>query len=171
MSFSIIIPAFNEENYFAGTLDHINQAIAYLRDRDDRSIEVIVVDNKSNDQTASLARASGATVVTESDHNISKVRNTGVRAATGDILVFIDADTLIPENLLWRISQATSDPACVGGSADTDYQPVRFSLGLYLQLWRILGKITGMAQGVIQFCRRSIYVSLGGLTSGHYGRR
>jgi glycosyltransferase involved in cell wall biosynthesis len=162
MSFSIIIPAFNEENHLARTLDHINQAVVYLRDKEDQSIEVIVVDNNSEDQTASVARASGATVVSESDHNISKVRNTGAGAATGDILIFIDADTLIPENLLLRISQATSDPVCVGGSADTDYQPVRFSLGLYLRLWRILGKITGMAQGATQFCRRSIYVSLGG---------
>src|SRR5215475_9703078 len=58
--------------------------------------------------------------------------------------------------------QAISDPACIGGSPDTDYQPVRFTLRLYLQLWRILGKLTGMAQGATQFCRLSIYVSLGG---------
>src|SRR5215813_9175769 len=92
MSFSIIIPAFNEE---------------------DRSIEVIVVDNNSDDQTATLARASGATLLSESDHNISKVRNTGAKAANGDILVFIDADTLIPENLLWRISQFISLSDCI----------------------------------------------------------
>jgi len=162
MSFSIIIPAFNEENYLARTLAHINQSIVYLRDKEDRSIEVIVVDNNSDDQTATLARASGAIVLSESDHKISKVRNTGAKAANGDILVFIDADTLIPENLLWRISQAIFDPACVGGSVDTDYHPVHFSLRLYLQLWRILGKLTGMAQGATQFCRRSIYLSLGG---------
>src|SRR5262249_8674790 len=122
MSFSIIVPAFNEENYLASTLNHINQAVIYLRDKEDRSIEIIVVDNNSDDQTANLARASGATVLSESDHNISKVRNTGAKAANGDILVFIDADTVIPENLLWRISRAISDPACIGGSVDTDYQ-------------------------------------------------
>lgn len=162
MSFSIIIPAFNEENYLTRTLDHINQAVVYLRDKEDRSIEVIVVDNNSTDRTAGLARASGATVLSEFDHNISKVRNTGAKAANGDILVFIDADTLIPENLLWRISQAISDPACAGGLADIDYQPARFSLKLYLRLWRIMGKLTEMAQGATQFCRRSIYFSLGG---------
>src|SRR5262249_57221773 len=118
--------------------------------------------NNIDDQPASLARASGATVLSESDHNISKVRNTGARAANGDNLIFIDADTRIPKNLLWRISRAISDPACIGGSADTDYQPVRSSLRLYLQLWRILGEITGMAQGATQFFRRSIFVFLWG---------
>lgn len=162
MSLSIVIPAFNEENYLARTLDHINRAVAYLRDREDRSVEIIVVDNNSADRTASFARVSGAIVISESCHNISKVRNAGARAARGDILIFIDADTLIPENLLWRISQALSDPNCVGGSADTDYQPDRLSLSLYLRLWRVLGKLTSMAQGATQFCRRSVYFALGG---------
>ncbi len=162
MSFSIIIPAFNEENYLVATLDNINLAAIYLRDKEERSVEIIVVDNNGTDQTANIARASGATVISESERNVSKVRNTGARAAKGEVLVFIDADTLIPESLLWRIGQALSDPACAGGSVDIDYQPVRFSLRLYLQLWRILGKLTGMAQGATQFCRRRIYFSLGG---------
>ncbi|HUK83175.1 MAG TPA: glycosyltransferase [Verrucomicrobiae bacterium] len=168
MSFSIIIPAFNEENYLVRTLDHINQAAAYLRDKEDQSIEIIVVDNNSTDQTACVARDLGATVLSEFEHNISRVRNTGARAANGDILIFVDADTLVPENLLWRISQAMSDPACAGGSVDTDYQPVRFSLKVYLQLWRILGNLARMAQGATQFCRRSIYSSLGGYDERFY---
>ena len=94
MSFSIIIPAFNEENYLSRTLDHINQAVVYLKDKVDRTVEIIVVDNNSTDQTASLARA------------------------------------------LWRISQAASDPACAGGSADADYQSVCLSLRLYLERTR-----------------------------------
>jgi cellulose synthase/poly-beta-1,6-N-acetylglucosamine synthase-like glycosyltransferase len=162
MAFSIIIPAFNEEKYLALTLDHINQAAIYLRNKEDQPIEIIVVDNDSSDQTASIAHDSGATVVFEPDHNISKVRNTGTRAANGDILIFIDADTLIPENLLWRIRDSLADPACAGGSVDTDYQPVSSALRLYLLMWRVLGKLMGAAQGATQFCRRSVFFSLGG---------
>ncbi len=162
MSFSIIIPAFNEEKYLAGTLDHINRAIAYLSVRETLSIEVLVIDNESTDQTVSIARASGAAVLSESARNISRVRNTGAGMSNGDVLIFIDADTLIPENLLWRISQTMSDLAYAGGSADTDYRPANLLLRFYLRIWRVLGKVMGMAQGATQFCRRNIYFSLGG---------
>lgn len=162
MSFSIIIPAFNEEKYLARTLDCIHRAKEFLKGRDARAVELLVIDNNSTDRTVGVARNSGATVFSEPIHNVAKVRNTGARAASGDILIFIDADTLIPETLLWRISQTMSDPTCAGGSVNTDYRPARPLLRLYLGVWRILGKLIGMAQGATQFCRRDIYQSLGG---------
>src|SRR5262249_1428022 len=125
--------------------------------------------NNIDDQPASLARASGATVLSESDHNISKVRNTGARAANGDNLIFIDADTRIPKNLLWRISRAISDPACIGGSADTDYQPVCSSLRLYLQLWRVLGEHKGNGAGVDTLFAGGLFVPRWGV--GGYDER
>ena len=59
-------------------------------------------------------------------------------------------------------------PTCFGGAVDTDYRPAKTSVKIYLQLWRIPGKVAGMAQGAAQFCRREIYSSLHGYDESLY---
>jgi glycosyltransferase involved in cell wall biosynthesis len=159
---SVIIPAFNEERFLPQTLDHLRRAEEQLADRRGRQVEVIVVDNASTDRTTAIADAAGAKVVPVPEHNIGRVRNAGARAASGDPLVFLDADTLIPEPLLCRIAEAMDDPDCLGGAVDTDYRPARTSIRLYLRMWRLIGLLTGMAQGATQFCRRDAFAALGG---------
>ena len=56
------------------------------------------MDNNSIDNTADVARK-GARVVTEKVQGISRSRNTGAKCANGDVLVFVDADVLIPDSL------------------------------------------------------------------------
>ncbi len=165
---SIVIPAFNEEKYIATTLDSIETARNYLRVRDDQEVEIIVVDNGSTDQTGQIARLRQATVIEEPRQNISIARNTGARAARGEILVFVDADTIVPAALLWRIVEVMSEPSCIGGAVDTEYKPVRFLTRAYLQSWRILGKLARMAQGATQFCRSDVFFLLGGYDEALY---
>jgi len=55
--------------------------------------ELIVCDNNSNDRTGEIARAAGATVVFEPVNQIARARNYGASVATGDWMVFIDADS------------------------------------------------------------------------------
>ena len=55
--------------------------------------ELIVCDNNSTDRTAEIARAAGATVVFEPVNQIARARNSGAAAATGDWLIFVDADS------------------------------------------------------------------------------
>jgi len=162
MLISVVIPAFNEEGYLGETLAGLNRARAYLQGERDLPAEIIVVDNDSGDSTADVARALGATVARETQHNVAKVRNTGARLSTGDVLVFVDADTVVPDKLLARIVEAMSDAACFGGAVDTDYRPVKLTVKVYLQFWRILGKLTGMAQGTTQFCRRDLFFAMNG---------
>lgn len=81
---SVIIPAFNEEQHIVNTL----QALMH----NNNELEVIVVDNGSSDQTAVIANKSGANVIDFPSGTIAAVRNRGVKAASGDVLVFIDAD-------------------------------------------------------------------------------
>jgi glycosyltransferase involved in cell wall biosynthesis len=168
MTISVIIPAYNEEKWIRQTLESVDRAKRYLLARGDSTVETLVVDNASADRTALIARSLNAKVVQESDHVISKVRNAGAKAASGDIFVFIDADVTIPEALLWRIAQILSDPSCIGGAVDTNYQPNSLSVKVYLQIWRMIGKAARMAQGAVQFFRRDAYFSLGGYDESLY---
>src|SRR5258705_6116779 len=115
MLISVVIPAFNEELYLPATLSSLRDANSVCR----CSVELIVVDNESSDRTREVARSFGATVVHEAVHNIARVRNTGGSAARGDVLAFVDADTIVSPYFLEKVAAAIGDPACVGGSADS----------------------------------------------------
>jgi glycosyltransferase involved in cell wall biosynthesis len=145
---SVVIPAFNEEAYLGRTLAGLGRAAAFLRVKKNLSAEVFVVDNDSSDSTADVARAFGAAVVKEAQHNVAKVRNAGAWAAGGDVLVFVDADTSVPEELLSRVVEVMAEPNCLGGAVDTDYRPARLSSKLYLRFWRIVGNLAGMGEDV-----------------------
>ncbi len=162
MLISVVIPAFNEEGYLGETLASLNRAKACLQGERSFQAEIIVVDNDSDDSTADVARALGATVARETQHNVAKVRNTGAKLCNGDVLVFIDADTIVPDKLLSRIVEAMSDATCFGGAVDPDYRPMKLTVKAYLQFWRVLGKLIGMAQGATQFCRRDLFFALNG---------
>lgn len=162
MLISVVIPAFNEEAYLGETLAGLRRAAELLSERAGAAAELFVVDNDSSDSTAEVARAGGAAVLREARHNVAAVRNTGARHAAGDVLVFVDADTLVPRELLWRVAQAAREPGCLGGAADTDYRPARLSSKIYLGAWRLAGRLAGLAQGATQFCRRDAFLELGG---------
>jgi glycosyltransferase involved in cell wall biosynthesis len=165
---SVIIPAFNEERFLPQTLDHLRRAAELVQAILNQGFEIIVVDNASSDRTAEIAVAFGAKVVSFPEHNIAQVRNAGACAASGDLLVFLDADTLIPRSLLSRILQVMEEQNCLGGAVDTDYQPARPLIRAYLRLWRLIGLWLGMAQGAVQFCRRDTFSALRGYDESVY---
>jgi glycosyltransferase involved in cell wall biosynthesis len=146
-SLSVILPALNEESYLGETLSRLGQAVRSLQAARPCPVQVIVVDNDSDDRTAEVARQLGATVVSESIRNVGRARNAGARAADGEVLLFLDADTLVPPCVLSRIAAVTDDPRCVGGAVDVDHRPSSAVIRLYLRLWRLLGRLTGMARG------------------------
>jgi glycosyltransferase involved in cell wall biosynthesis len=126
---------------------------------------VIVVDNGSTDATRSIAESFGARIATEPVRNIGQVRNAGARAAKGDVLVFLDADTATRPGLFERISEAMADPRCWGGAAAVRYREPetrRFFLRMFMGLWTVLGRWTRMRQGALQFCRADVFLDLGG---------
>ena len=92
MKISIIVPAFKEERLLGESLANINSA-AQVFTRRGWDLEIIVCDNNSTDRTAEIARSAGATVVFEPINQIARARNCGAAAATGDWLVFVDADS------------------------------------------------------------------------------
>ncbi len=162
MLISIIIPAYNEEKYIGLTLGRIKQAQQLLLNEKGTPAEIIVVDNDSTDSTANIALSLEAQVINEPTHNVAKVRNVGANRANGDVLVFVDADVIVPPGLLCHIHEAMSDELCLGGAVDTNYQPAKLSVKVYLRMWRLVGRFAGMAQGATQFCRKDVYASLRG---------
>lgn len=161
-SISVIVPAFNEERYLGATLRDLRSAAAFVTAQGDAAVDILVVDNASTDGTAEVAKAAGASVVSEREHNIARVRNAGARASRGDVLVFVDADTATPPELLFHIAQAMGDPTCTGGAVDVVFEPGRLVLRAYLRLWRWAGAISGAALGACQFCRRDAFEAVGG---------
>jgi len=159
MSFSVIVPACNEEDYLNKTLVSIEAARAFASEQ---QIEVVVVDNASTDGTAWVAAAAGAKIVTEPLRNVGRARNRGATSAVGEWLVFIDADTLVPERLFRRIADLLQDPRCIGGAADALHSSNRIVVRLNLRFWRFIATMSGMAQGAAQFCRREAFEAAGG---------
>jgi glycosyltransferase involved in cell wall biosynthesis len=109
---SFVVPAYNEERLIAATLDSIHTAAHGLG----LPCELIVVDDASTDRTAEIARGKGALVVACQHRQIARVRNTGATAAAGDILIFVDADTLISTDVVRASLDALARGAAGGGS-------------------------------------------------------
>lgn len=159
MKVSVIIPAYNEEQCLPKTLERIGKALSIAA----CPFEIIVVDNDSQDGTKQIAEAFGAKVFLEREHNIARVRNTGAENATGEVFVFIDADTLVPDSLFQKITAAMEDERCFGGAVAVDYEDFeRNWMSFYLLGWAFWGKLFNMAQGAAQFCRKSVFEGLGG---------
>ena len=159
---SVIIPAYNEVACLPSTLAAVMAAAETLAASHGVNVEILVVANNSTDSTAAIALAKGARVVPELTQGIAYSRNSGARQAKGDVLVFIDADVIIPPGLLEEIHVAMTDPACVGGGVDVTCRPRRLIVRVYLRAWRLLGRALGMVQGATQFCRRSAFDEIGG---------
>jgi len=107
MLISVVIPAYNEEQYLDRCLEALARQI-YPVDR----FEVIVVDNGSTDATAELARRYGVRVIAEPRKGVAYARQAGFEAARGAIIASTDADTVVPPFWVERIAEHfRADPA------------------------------------------------------------
>jgi glycosyltransferase involved in cell wall biosynthesis len=110
---SFIVPAYNEEMELASTIAAIRCAAA---SGTKQPFEIIVVDDASTDATADLAARDGARVVSIDRRQIAAARNAGARAAQGEILFFVDADTRINRaHVVGGIGAL--EAGCAGGGA------------------------------------------------------
>lgn len=103
---SIIIPAINEADHIVNTIESIGPG--------DKK-EIIVVDGWSNDDTVSIAKSLGAKVITGSPPRARQM-NRGAAQATGDVLVFLHADTRVPEKFEDFIFNSLKQPKMVAGA-------------------------------------------------------
>jgi len=160
---SFIVPAYNEEGLLPATLASIHKAAKGM------DYEIIVVNDNSSDQTASVAQAAGARVIHVAHRQIAAVRNSGARDAVGKIFIFVDADTLVNEFVIRKAMDAINSGAVGGGSAIKFDEPVptyaRFLLPICISMFKI-GKLAG---GCFIFCRREAFESAGGFDERMFG--
>jgi glycosyltransferase involved in cell wall biosynthesis len=106
---SIVIPTLNEENYVGSLLSDIARQTR-------KAHEVIVVDGNSQDTTASVVERFPGVDLMSGSPPVASQRNLGGRKASGDIVVFLDADVRLPETFLEdfldRIERRNLDIAC-----------------------------------------------------------
>lgn len=124
MRLSIVVPVHNGGQAFAACLAALAQARAACRPVADT--ELIVVDDSSTDDSAALARAAGARVLSVTAagiHGPAAARNLGARSAEGDYVFFVDADVALHADALQVAALAfAGDPtleACFGSYDDT----------------------------------------------------
>lgn len=163
MNISIIIPAFNEEKLLPATLRSINEARAAFAALD-WSSEVIVCDNNSTDRTADFARAAGATVVFEPVNQISRARNAGAAAATGDWLIFVDADSHPSPGLFAAVAAEIRQGGCLAGGSTVRLEGRYPLASLVVVGWNCLSRLKRWAAGSFIFCETAAFRQVGGFS-------
>lgn len=159
----MVIPAFNEERLLGETLRRIHDALTVFARRD-WDTELIVCDNNSTDRTAEVARAAGARVVFEPVNQIARARNCGAAAATGDWLVFIDANSHPSAELLEEVATQIESGRCLAGGATIRIDaPQVTAKGLAL-LWNCASRTLGWVAGSFVFCETRAFRHLGGFS-------
>ncbi|MDZ4817287.1 MAG: glycosyltransferase [Verrucomicrobiota bacterium] len=164
---SVIIPAFNEEQYLPRTIAAIQKAGDRLREERNQTIEIIVVDNNSLDRTKEIATELGAKVIFEQFNNISRARNVGVSHAQGEFLAFIDADMIISDDLLCAIDANLMDSDSVGGG--TAIRPERWTVKVAI-FWLVEAFMTFLFGGFpgVLHCRKKEFVDMRGFDEKYY---
>jgi glycosyltransferase involved in cell wall biosynthesis len=167
MRISIVVPAFNEEKLIARTLAAIREAAAAFASRG-WDTELIVCDNNSTDRTAELARAAGATVVFEPVNQISRARNAGAARASGDWIVFVDADSWPTRELFDDTAQAIASGDCLAGGASVRYDTTRLDVRVPLAIWNGVSRLMKWAAGSFMFCEAAALRKAGGFSETLY---
>jgi glycosyltransferase involved in cell wall biosynthesis len=158
---SVIIPAFNEERLIGDTLDRVKTAMSAFSQRD-WEIELIVCDNNSTDRTAEIAQAAGATVVFEPVNQIARARNRGAETASGDWLIFIDADTFPSPDLFATVAREIDGGRCLAGGCLVRYDKTSWLLAGLLRGWNRLSQAKQWMAGSFIFCEAKAFRQIGG---------
>ncbi len=152
MKISIIIPAYNERETIAATLN----AISDTRE----NVEIIVVDGGSSDGTPHIAASLGVRCLSASRGRASQM-NAGAASATGDVLLFLHADTFLPSNFETLITNALSDPGVAGGCFRLQFDCDRGLLHLCSLSTRFSAPLLHYGDSAY-FVRADVFKELGG---------
>lgn len=163
MRLSIVIPAYNEEKY-------IEKCLRALDEQRDSNTEIIVVDNASTDNTAEIASCYADKVVREPSKGVAIARQRGLMEASGDIVAFTDADTLVGENWVSTIrerltssSEAIYGPVHLLDGKTLEKIAARYFFTGFLRLTHLLGFPNVCGQNFA--ARRELLLRVGGFNT------
>ena len=160
---SFIVPAYNEEKYLAATLASIHAAARAVGE----PYEIIVADDASTDGTAALAENAGAKVVRVAHRQIARTRNSGARAASGDMLIFVDADTTVDDKVV-RAALEAMQAGAVGGGAAVRFETAPRWAHLLMALFIPVFRLVKWAAGCFVFCTRAAFEKTGGFDEAYF---
>jgi glycosyltransferase involved in cell wall biosynthesis len=147
------------------TLDALHAAGRALNE----PYEVVVADDASTDHTSSIAERHGARVVRVAHRQIAATRNSGARAATGELFVFVDADTIVSEAVV-RAAVDAMRGGVVGGGASVEFERgVPWYAKLLMPVLAWFYRAAGLAAGCFLFCTRNAFLLVGGFDETFFG--
>jgi rSAM/selenodomain-associated transferase 2 len=156
MRHTLIIPVLNEAS-------QIQLHLAALRALPEFEADVMVVDGGSSDDTVKLAQPLADHVIV-SETGRARQMNAGAKLARGEYLVFLHADTRLPNDVARQLQQA-SDQGALWGRFDVRISGKPWMLAVVSRLMNLRSRITGIATGdQVIFIKRNLFESIGGYT-------
>jgi rSAM/selenodomain-associated transferase 2 len=156
MTISVVIPVLNEERTITETIRHT--AKLGLN-------EIIVVDGGSIDQTMAQVASLGIAQVLTSQPGRARQLNAGAEACRSDVLLFVHADTRLPQSVKTSIESALADGLVVGGRFDVQFDSDSAWSRLISTFMNLRSRLTRISTGdQAMFVRRSVFEQLGGFS-------
>jgi rSAM/selenodomain-associated transferase 2 len=151
---SIIIPALNEGETLGETLSGLAGA---------PDLEIVVVDGGSTDNTLGVAGQFPAVKILAAPRGRGRQMNAGALAASGELLAFLHADTLLTAGHLRAMRAALADPAFAAGAFELQLTPPRPALNFISWGANRRARLLGLPYGdQVLMVRRGLFLSLGG---------
>ena len=152
---SIIIPAYNEENFIGNTLKSVFDSDFT------GTYEVLVICNGCTDKTAEIARKTSAKVFDTQIKGAPEAANYGAKQAEGKTLAFLDADSVISKNLLAEVSKAVNQKY-IGGRTIVRWQ----GESLVAKIFSLVSYVHVHKWGGFCFVNKNIFDEVGGYRTG-----
>ena len=157
LSISVVMPVLDEERYLEQQLRHVHALPGIA--------EILVVDGGSSDRTLEIARSSSGVRVCSAPRGRGTQMNVGARAAKGNVLLFLHADVVLPENAAVMVERALSDSSIVAGAFRTRTVPDEEHRGWtwFLRFADVRSRFTNLPYGdQALFVRRDAFFAVGG---------
>lgn len=166
MKISVIIPTLNEA-------ENIGLILTDLISQSKKPDEIIVVDGSSTDRTRTIAESFASVSVITTTSNVGHQRTTGGKAATGDWLLFLDADVRIEQHFIEKIARVAEAKklavACPKYNAPhTASTVVKIAFAFFNAMFFLFQKITPSGAGPCILVKKGLFDAVDGFSSYNY---